>query len=172
MRLYKLLSYLLDYPAEDWQQQLPTLRALVAEEPLEEQERAALEGFMDYIERTEALDIQREYVDTFDLKGHHSLHLTHHLLGDDKNRGPVLIELGEYYKAWGMEATDGELPDYLPLMLEFVATLEEEESPRLFLSRFGKVLTILANNLAQSRSPWAPLVRIVEQRALLVQQAA
>lgn len=171
MRLYKLLSYLLDYPERDLQQQLPEMRSLVAEEPLDEQERAALEGFLDHVERTEALELEREYVDTFDLKGQHSLHLTHHLLGDDKNRGPVLIELGEFYKAWGMEFIEGELPDYLPLMLEFIATMETEEA-RLFLSRFGKTLGILAKNLEKHGSAWAPLIRLLERRALLVQQAA
>lgn len=171
MRLYKLLSYLLDYPDADLQQDLPELRALVAEEPLDEQERAALEGFLAHIERTEALELEREYVETFDLKSQHSLHLTHHLLGDDKNRGPVLIELGEFYKAWGMETIEGELPDYLPLMLEFVAAMDSEEA-RMFLTRFVKMFAILATNLEKHGSAWAPLIRLLERRALLVQQAA
>jgi nitrate reductase delta subunit len=171
MRVYKLLSYLLDYPGEDLHDNMAALRALAAEAAGDGEERAALDGFLDYVAGVDALELQRQYVETFDLKAQHSLHLTHHLLGDDKNRGPALIDLGEYYKAWGMETIDGELPDYLPLMFEFAATLEEEEA-RMFLSQIGKVLTILAGNLEQGASPWAPLVRVGERRALLVREAA
>lgn len=171
MRLYKLLSYLLDYPGEELHDNLDALRTLAAEAAGDAQEQAALKEFLDFIAATDALELQRQYVETFDLKAQHSLHLTHHLLGDDKNRGPALIDLGEYYKAWGMETIDGELPDYLPLMLEFAATLEDEEA-RMFLSGIGKVLTILAGNLEQGESPWAALVRIGERRALRVQEAA
>lgn len=171
MRIYKLLSLLLDYPGEELRDHLPELREVVAGEVSDPRDRAALEGFLDYIGQTETLELQRAYVDTFDLKAQHSLHLTHHLLGDDKNRGPALIDLSEYYKSWGVEAKDGELPDYLPLMLEFAATLDEEES-RVFLSQVGKILTILASNLEESESPWAPLVRIGERKALLVREAA
>ena len=171
MRLYQLLSYLLDYPQDEWQEYLPELRKLITEESLDEAEQSALKGFLDYIEQTDVLEIQRVYVETFDLKAQHSLHLTHHLLGDDKNRGPALIDLGEYYKAWGLDAIEGELPDYLPLMLEFAAGLEEDEAS-VFLAQIGKVLTILADNLEEGESAWAPLVRIAEKRALLSRMAA
>lgn len=171
MRIYKLLSYLLDYPGEELYDNLDALRTLAAEAAGDAQEQAALDGFLAFVAGIDALELQRQYVETFDLKAQHSLHLTHHLLGDDKNRGPALIDLGEYYKAWGMETIDGELPDYLPLMFEFAATLETEEA-RMFLSQIGKVLTILAGNLEKSDSPWAPLVRIGEKRALRVQEAA
>ncbi|MDI6747625.1 MAG: nitrate reductase molybdenum cofactor assembly chaperone [Rhodocyclaceae bacterium] len=171
MQLYKLLSYLLDYPAEDLYEHLPELRVRAAEAASDVRDTAALEAFLDFVSGIDALELQRHYVETFDLKAQHSLHLTHHLLGDDKNRGPALIDLGEYYKAWGMKTIDGELPDYLPLMFEFAATLEEMEG-RMFLSQFGKVLTVLAGNLEKSDNPWAPLVRIGERRALLMQAAA
>lgn len=171
MQLYKLLSYLLDYPDEELYAHLAELRTLAAEAAGDAEERTALEGFLDFVAGVDALELQRQYVETFDLKAQHSLHLTHHLLGDDKNRGPALIDLGEYYTSWGLATIDGELPDYLPLMFEFAATLEEAEA-RMFLSGIGKVLTILAGNLAKSESPWAALVRIGERRALLVQAAA
>lgn len=171
MRLYQMLSYLLDYPQEEWRDSLPALHHMLAEEELDDAERQALKVFLDVVANTDIIELQRIYVDTFDLKAQHSLHLTHHLLGDDKNRGPALIDLGEYYKAWGMESIEGELPDYLPLMLEFTAHLEEEEA-NLFLSQFGKVLAVLADNLDEAQSAWAPLVRIAERRAQLAHLAA
>jgi nitrate reductase delta subunit len=110
-------------------------------------------------------------VRTFDLTPEHALHLTHHLFGDDKNRGPALIDLTEYYKQFGLEiaANEGgsnELPDYLPLVLEFTSQLDDEEG-RMFLSQWTKVLNQLATNLEKAESHYAPLVRLVEQRSRL-----
>ncbi|HNA30066.1 MAG TPA: nitrate reductase molybdenum cofactor assembly chaperone, partial [Thiobacillaceae bacterium] len=64
-----------------------------------------------------------------------------------------------------------ELPDYLPLVLEFASQLDPDEA-RVFLSQWSKVLGQLATNLEEAGSPYAPLVRLVEQRSLLVRAAA
>jgi nitrate reductase delta subunit len=69
------------------------------------------------------------------------------------------------------EGAGNELPDYLPLMLEFAAQLSPEEA-RFFLSQWAKVLNQLAANLEEAQSPYAPLIRLVEQRSLLVKAAA
>ena len=118
-------------------------------------------------------ELQAAYVKTFDLTPEHSLHLTHHLFGDDndKNRGPALIDLGELYKDYGMKVTTNELPDYLPLILEFVALLDANEATA-FLSDANKVLTVLTNNLTKANSPYAPLLSIVKSRATLTRLAA
>lgn len=170
MSLYKLLSVLLDYPREDLKSQLPELRATLAEVDASPAERELIERFLDWLEAADCIDIQMEYVATFDLDARHSLYLTHHIFGDDKNRGPALIDMEEYYRAYGLSTIAGELPDYLPLMLEFAATLEAAEA-RLFLSHVRKVLASLAVNLEETASPWAPLVRIVENRAAFVPAA-
>ncbi len=101
----------------------------------------------------------------------HSLHLTHHLFGDDRGRGPALVDLGEHYKGMGMEMRTGEIPDYLPLILEYVATLDEMGA-RVFLADAAKVLKVLAANLEKSDSPYAPLLRLVESRGQLARSAA
>ena len=113
--------------------------------------------------------LEEEYVRTFDMVPEHSMHMTHHLIGEDKNRGPALIDLGEYYKGYGFElnAEAKELPDYLPLMLEFVSLLDAEEA-KLFLSRWTKVLRQLRVNLEDGGSPYADLIQLVEQRSQLV----
>jgi nitrate reductase delta subunit len=110
-------------------------------------------------------------VQTFDMVPEHSLHLTHHLFGDDRGRGPALVDLSEHYKGMGLEMKEGEIPDYLPLILEYVATLDEVAA-RLFLADAGKVLTVLAANLENAKSRYAPLLRLVEQRGHLAQTAA
>lgn len=170
--LYRLLSKLLDYPDVPLIGALPEMRErLVHDKELTLADRQVLAGFMEHLESQDLTELQANYVQTFDLTPEHSLHLTHHLFGDDKNRGPALIDLTEYYKAWGLELAANELPDYLPLVLEFAAELTAEET-RMFLSQWVRVLKQLADNLTEAKSPYAPLVRLVEQRGQLVLAAA
>jgi nitrate reductase delta subunit len=188
---YKLISKLLDYPDAALIAALPELRDEIKQGSGREYEAAewvVLDRFLGYLSSLDQTDLQAAYVQTFDLTPEHALHLTHHLFGDDKNRGPALIDLTEFYKEYGLEmrtaaatkaandevADDGksnELPDYLPLVLEFAAMLEDEEA-RMFLSQWSRVLNQLASNLEEAGSPYAPLIRLVEQRSQLVQAAA
>ena len=172
MTIYKLLSALLDYPDQDLLDNLPEVgQALDSCREINHAERAALRKFLARLDSMELTEIQAEYVQTFDLTPQHSLHLTHHLFGDDKNRGPALIDLSELYKDYGVEVASNELPDYLPLILEFVAYQEESEA-QTFLSDAVKVFAVLATNLEKADSPYAPLVRIIENRATLTRLAA
>ncbi|MEW5770181.1 MAG: nitrate reductase molybdenum cofactor assembly chaperone [Pseudomonadota bacterium] len=172
---YKLLAKLLEYPDAELQAELPRLNKALRE-GFEATEWIVLERFMRQLADESLTESQAAYVRTFDMTPEHALHLTHHLFGDDKNRGPALIDLTEYYRQYGLEiaANDGgsrELPDYLPLVLEFAAQLEAEEA-RVFLSQWTKVLNQLAANLETAESPYAPLVRLVERRSRLAQPMA
>lgn len=171
MQFYKVLSALLEYPDEELKAALPEIGAALTREPdISAQDRAALERFLQWMADTDTTDLQAGYVQTFDLTPEHSLHLTHHLFGDDKNRGPALIDLSEFYKSYGVEVATNELPDYLPLILEFAAYLEDGEARR-FLADAAKVLTVLAANLEKSMSPYAPLVRVIEGQCQLAELA-
>ena len=184
---YKLMSKLLDYPDAEMMAAIPELRGAI-KHGHEAAEWLVLDRFLSHLSGLDTTEAQAAYVQTFDLTPEHALHLTHHLFGDDKNRGPALIDLTEFYKEYGVEmrtadATraanealidDGksnELPDFLPLILEFAAMLETEEA-HMFLAQWSKVLNVLAKNLEEAGSPYAPLIRLVEQRSLLVRAAA
>jgi nitrate reductase molybdenum cofactor assembly chaperone NarJ/NarW len=168
MTLFKLLSALFEYPDRAMQDALPELMALIGEDSsIEPAEREALTAFVGWLADTDLTEAQERYVKTFDMTPEHALHLTHHLFGDDKNRGPALIDLGEYYKSYGLELGTNELPDYLPLVLEFASMLEPVEA-QVFLDPFAKVIAQLGANLGAAESPWAPLVRLIEARARLV----
>ena len=178
---YKLLAKLLDYPSPELMAVLPELRTGLRQ-GFEATEWIVLDRFLKHLAEQDLTEAQALYVQTFDLTPEHALHLTHHLFGDDKNRGPALIDLTEFYKEFGLElvtraANDetgeitNELPDFLPVVLEFAAQLEAEEA-RLFLSQWSKVLSQLAGNLEAAQSVYAPLVRLVENRAQIVQAAA
>ncbi len=169
MKLYKILSLLLEYPEEALITHIPEIRQWVQTSPeLDAQEMQKMNDFLDYLEDHDLLALQANYVSTFDMNAAHSLHLTHHLFGDDKNRGPALIDLGELYKDYGVQIADGvnELPDYLPLILEFAAYLDSNEAT-VFLSDANKVFQILTDNLREAESPYAALISIIAKRASL-----
>lgn len=172
MRLYKILSVLLDYPDQTLTDHLPDIHQEITDSTeLDDEERLALVKFYDYLKNNALTTLQETYVQTFDMTAEHSLHLTHHLFGDDKNRGPALIDLGELYKEYGMEVASNELPDYLPIILEFVAYMDEGEAS-VFLADANKVLTLLAENLKKAESPYAALLSIVQGRATLTRLTA
>lgn len=171
MRSYAVISRLLDYPEQELLDHIDEMRGIVAEdELLVEAEREAIHGVLDWMAGRSLLDLQAEYVQTFDVVPEHTLYLTHHTFGDSRERGPALVELGEHYKATGVEA-DGELPDYLPLILEYCATLDPMEV-QFFLGQAQEVLALVADNLDKAESPYAALVRIVEKRGRLARSAA
>jgi nitrate reductase delta subunit len=172
MILYTVLSRLLDYPDPDLKANLTVIRQALAEEKrIDEHERSVLNRFLEHCQNESLMQLQQGYVQTFDMVPEHSLHLTHHLFGDDRGRGPALVDLSEHYKGMGLEPVKNEIPDYLPLILEYVGTLDEMAA-RLFLADAGKVLTVLAANLESADSRYAPLLRLVEHRGRLAQTAA
>lgn len=172
MQIYKLLSALLDYPNQELVEHLPELNEFVAHNPeIDRAEREALQSFLAHLQSMSVTELQADYVKTFDMTAEHSLHLTHHLFGDDKNRGPALIDLGELYKDYGVEVVTNELPDYLPLILEFAAYMDDSEAT-VFLSDAKKVLGVLTENLQKAQSPYAALLSIIENRATLTKLAA
>jgi len=172
MIIYTILSRLLDYPDPDLKGNLDVMdEVLNKDSQITEQERTAINDFIKQLRQQSLMELQQEYVQTFDMVPEHSLHLTHHLFGDDRGRGPALVDLSEHYKGMGLDMREGEIPDYLPLILEYVSTLDEMAA-RVFLADAGKVLTVIAANLEKSDSHYAPLVRLVEHRGQLAKTAA
>jgi nitrate reductase delta subunit len=171
MKLYSALARLLDYPTEELLEHMPEIVELVTDdEGVSPEEYAAIHEVIGWMQLHDLTGLQQAYVQTFDMTPEHDLHITHHIHGDSRDRGPALIDLTEHFKANGLEIKEGEIPDYLPLLLEYVSTLGETES-RFFLSDMGKILDILAANLEKAGTPYAKLVRLVEQRGRLLKAA-
>ncbi|MDH4274533.1 MAG: nitrate reductase molybdenum cofactor assembly chaperone [Gammaproteobacteria bacterium] len=172
MLMLRVMAALLEYPQAELLEALPEMRQVILEDvDVTPVDRGVLNAFFDHFSATPLLDMQAAYVQTFDLVPEHSLHLTHHLFGDENGRGPALIDLTEYYKSFGFEPVADELPDYLPLVLEFAAQLDVDEG-RVFLSRITKVLTQLAINLETAESVYAPLIRVLERQTHLAPMLA
>ena len=171
MRIYNIMARLLDYPTGELLENLPAIIELLKKDPeVGAQEREDLVQLISWMQLHDLTCMQSDYVKTFDMTPEHDLHLTHHLFGDDSGRGPALIDLAEHFKAAGLEVEEKEIPDYLPLILEYVSTLDDMQA-RVFLGDAAKVIKVLAENLEKAGSPYARLLRIVESRGHLAQAA-
>lgn len=171
MVIYKLLARLVDYPTEEMLENLPEIGKLIEEDAtISASEKEGLSEFISWLGESELLRLQENYVNTFDMVPEHDLHLTHHLFGDDRGRGPALVDLSEHFKSAGLDISAKEIPDFLPLILEYVSTLDDMGA-RVFLGDAAKVLTVLAANLEKAESPYAKLMRIIENRGHLAQAA-
>ena len=117
----RLCSLLLQYPDTELAAARPTLTATVNALPTSSAAATELAAFTAWFTGEEADALERHYVETFDLRRRSSLYLTYYLHGDTRRRGMVLLTLAQRYKASGWDIDNGELPDHLPVVLEFAA---------------------------------------------------
>ncbi|MDN0199819.1 nitrate reductase molybdenum cofactor assembly chaperone [Streptomyces sp. S.PNR 29] len=118
--LLRLMSLLLQYPDADLTAARPVLTStVVALPPSPAAEH--LTAFTAWFAEQEPEALERHYVEMFDLRRKSSLHLTYYLHGDTRRRGMALLTLAQRYRAAGWDTDGGELPDHLPVVLEFAA---------------------------------------------------
>jgi nitrate reductase molybdenum cofactor assembly chaperone NarJ/NarW len=129
---YKVISLLLSYPEKEIQDSgKEFIKEIKSEKLLSRGALKGIEEFIYWMESLELLDLQENYVDLFDRKKSLSLYIFEHIHGDSKERGQAMVDLLNMYKHQGMEALPSELPDYLPLFLEFLSTLPQKEAKKL-----------------------------------------
>jgi len=127
--IFKILSLLLSYPDEEIRAAGPALReALAADRLLGSAERSGLIELVDDISGGDLLDVQERYVFLFDRTRSLSLHLFEHIHGESRDRGQAMVDLKSMYETHGLVVDANELPDYLPLFLEFLSTLPLAEA--------------------------------------------
>jgi nitrate reductase delta subunit len=149
----RVLARLLSYPDAVLRQHLPDLRAaLHADKAIAASRLAELDALMNSLAHGDALAIEGRYVEIFDRGRATSLHLFEHVHGDSRDRGPAMIDLAQTYEKAGLFLAPGELPDYLPAVLEFVSTPTAERSPCLF-ERNGPHLQRHIQRLASAPQP-------------------
>ena len=118
-----------------------------------------LSGLLRYPE--DDLDRQAQYVRTFDFDRRATLHLTYHTFGDRRQRGLELVKLKRRYAEAGLELSTAELPDYLPVMLEFAAL--EPEAGEALLNEHRPALELVRARLHDRKSPYAEVLdRLVD----------
>jgi nitrate reductase molybdenum cofactor assembly chaperone NarJ/NarW len=163
-KTFKALSALLSYPSEELQAAAPDLRAVLKEEGLvpgfgaeggvPKGPAASLSRLIDEIETGELFDLQERYVLLFDRTRSLSLHLFEHIHGESRDRGQALVDLGQLYERHGLFLDAKELPDYLPLFLEFLSTLPFEEA-RALLAEPLHIAAALEQRLRKRKSAYA-----------------
>ena len=149
MLTLKVLSALLSYPQPEIQAALGEMAEVLDQENLlPEREQRALRTFMNRLERTDLMELQERYVATFDRGRALSLHLYEHIHGQSRDRGQAMVNLLEVYHRHGFELNARELPDYIPLFLEYLAQRPAEEALEL-LAEAMHVLALLGARLAK-----------------------
>jgi nitrate reductase delta subunit len=123
------LSVLLHYPQQDTVDNADAIADVLAARPeFPPEDRAELERFIQRLRTADLLHQQAGYVETFDRSKQVSLYLFEHVHGESRDRGPAMVELRMAYREQGLDIAANELPDYLPMFLEFCAQLPDADA--------------------------------------------
>lgn len=159
MRTFKALSALLNYPDEALQNAAAELRNVIDEESLlPADDRRLLNPLIDEIATGDLYALQERYVELFDRTRSLSLHLFEHVHGESRDRGQAMIDLKSLYEKNGLFLGAAELPDYVPVFLEFLSTRPLTEA-RTLLGQTAHILTALAERLEKRHSPYVAAFR-------------
>lgn len=156
----RALARLLSYPDAAFVQQLPLLREVVQGADLGPETCRAVTALVDRLQRSDWLETEALYVDSFDRGRRTSLHLFEHVHGDSRDRGPAMLDLQKMYADAGLYLADGELPDFLPVVLEYAST-QPAELAQGFLGEMAHILNALHTALTERRNPYAAVVAAV-----------
>ena len=164
-RTFKALSALLSYPTADMQAAAPELAAAIdAEALLPAAIRRQLDVLLREMATGDLYDLQERYVLLFDRTRSLSLHLFEHVHGESRDRGQAMIDLKALYENGGLEIDASELPDFVPLFLEFLSTRPRPEAYEL-LAQPAHVLAAMAERLRKRRSAYEAVFRALVQLA-------
>ncbi|MEE2525709.1 nitrate reductase molybdenum cofactor assembly chaperone [Hyphobacterium sp. HN65] len=158
-RTFKVLAALLNYPTQEIAAAAPEFGPALAEEALiPDRQIRVLEKLADQLAERDLYDLQERYVQLFDRSRSLSLHLFEHVHGESRDRGQAMVDLKALYEAHGLEPAANELPDFLPLFLEFLSTQALDEA-RALLGEAVHVTDALADRLSKRDSIYASVFR-------------
>lgn len=165
MKTLKVLGTLLTYPSADLVAALPEFQEILKKEKwLPGESLKALNHLVDWMSGQDLLDLQEEFVALFDRTPSLCLHLFEHVHGDSRDRGQALVDLSGVYRDAGLLINTEEMPDFLPLFLEYLSVIEAEES-RQNLGEIANVLGVLAGRLQNRQSPYAAVFEALIEAA-------
>ena len=172
----RVLARLLSYPNAELKSDLADMQSAVhAEQALGKDRLAEIDALTKHLAHSDTLELEGEFVELFD-RGHAtSLHLFEHVHGDSRERGPAMIDLVQTYEKAGLFLGPDEMPDYLPVVLEFVSTQPPKEA-RAFLAEMAHIFNAIFNALQQRQSAYASvlgaLLELAGEKAHAVKVAA
>ena len=154
----RVLARLISYPDAELRAHLDELReALRSEAALQPARLAEVEALITAIGAQNALDTEAEYVQLFDSGRRTSLQLFEHVHGYSPDRGPALIDLPQTFEKAGLYLAEGEMPDHLPVVLEFASTQPPREA-RDFLAEMAHILNTIFSALQHRGSRYASVL--------------
>ena len=157
-RTLRVMAALLGYPSVEMRACLDEMDEwLQTEAALSPDRLAELRALIGSLKRADVIDAEADYVQLFDRGRATALHLFEHVHGDSRERGPAMIDLAQMYAQRGLLLAPGELPDYLPAVLEFASSLKPREA-RDFIGEFAHILNVLFNALQQRGSAYASVL--------------
>ncbi|WP_338844895.1 nitrate reductase molybdenum cofactor assembly chaperone [Massilia sp. W12] len=160
----RALARLLNYPGAELRAQLEPLQGALQLPSFSAQTQAGLRSLLDYLGHSDSLQIEQDYVATFDRGRATALHLFEHVHGDSRERGPAMLDLAATYAQKNVFLAPGELPDHLCVALEFASVCEAQEA-RDFLAETGHILQAIYAALVKRASPWAGALAAVLELA-------
>ncbi|MBY7143102.1 nitrate reductase molybdenum cofactor assembly chaperone [Virgibacillus sp. NKC19-3] len=153
--VYQLISFLFEYPSQKMLKNMPEIKEEVGK-LRNKNIKESLTTFIASMENSNLNDWRDQYIAYFDFGRSTNLYVTYSRLGEQRQRGIELLKLKEFYQASGYDVTDLELPDYLPLMIEFCSQVSAETSNQLFKKYKGEINSI-RNSLAEKGGQFTPL---------------
>ena len=156
-RAFKLASVLLQYPTTalfDGLDALDAFAAATSPKPT----REAFGQFLTWLRATPPTEVAQHYVQTFDLRRRCALYLTYYRYGDTRKRGMAMIIFKAAYRAAGFVPCEDELPDYLPMVLDFADLCPRGER---LLHAHRADLELLRRALASTETPYTQVVQAV-----------
>jgi nitrate reductase delta subunit len=157
--LFKALSALLSYPSQEMREALREIADVVRAAPfLTAREKRGLLDLVEELACGELLEIEERYVDLFDRGRALSLHLFEHLHGDSRDRGEAMVDLKRIYERAGFELSARELPDYLPVLLEYLSCRDLAEA-QATLADCAHILTTIGRSLIARGSRYAAVLQ-------------
>ena len=161
----RALARLLSYPNAEVRESVPDIqKVLISEAAVDETRLRGLSKLLGSLIDQDVMEVEEAYVELFDRGRATSLHLFEHVHGDSRDRGPAMIDLVKTYEQGGMMLdpvkVGGELPDYLPLVLEFISTLPAAQM-RDFIAEIAHILNSVHTALIKRRSLYAHVLAAV-----------
>jgi nitrate reductase delta subunit len=154
----RVLARLLQYPDGAVRGHLLEMRtALHGARIVGRQRLAELDALTDGLLAHGPIDTEADYVQLFDCGRATSLHLFEHVHGDSRDRGPAMIDLARTYETAGLFLAEGELPDYLPVVLEYASTQPPAQA-RAFLAEMAHIFNAIFNALEKRESRYASVL--------------
>jgi nitrate reductase delta subunit len=154
----RVLARLLSYPNAELKSDLADMQSAVhAEQALGKDRLTEIDALTKHLAHSEALELEGEFVELFDRGRATSLHLFEHVHGDSRERGPAMIDLVQTYEKAGLFLGPDEMPDYLPVVLEFVSTQPPKEA-RAFLGEMAHIFNAIFNALQERQSAYASVL--------------